>query len=116
MCRLIATVIVWGGLIGLAPVPQALAQPMDRAPVSGASAGTKAAPARAQARPKRPPVRVRVTPRCPYRAEASEFPPSADCDFPGPGYVRQCQARLVQEARPSGTVIVPRVRCWWERG
>jgi hypothetical protein len=28
--------------------------------------------------------------------------------------VRQCRAQLVQEHRPSGTVIVPRMQCWWE--
>jgi len=29
---------------------------------------------------------------------------------------RECTFRLVQEWRPSGTVIVPRQRCWWVRG
>ncbi len=29
---------------------------------------------------------------------------------------RDCDFRLVQEWRPSGTVIVPRQRCWWVRG
>jgi hypothetical protein len=28
--------------------------------------------------------------------------------------VRQCRAQLVQEYRVSGTVIVPRMHCWWE--
>jgi len=28
---------------------------------------------------------------------------------------RECSFRLVQEFRPSGTVIVPRQRCWWVR-
>ena len=28
--------------------------------------------------------------------------------------VRQCRAKLVKEYRPSGTVIVPRMTCWWE--
>jgi hypothetical protein len=28
--------------------------------------------------------------------------------------VRQCRAQYVKEYRPSGTVIVPRVQCWWE--
>jgi hypothetical protein len=28
--------------------------------------------------------------------------------------VRQCRAQLVKEYRPSGTVIVPRMQCWWE--
>jgi hypothetical protein len=29
---------------------------------------------------------------------------------------RDCEDALVQEFRPSGTVLVPRMRCWWVRG
>ena len=47
----------------------------------------------------RPPARVRVNPLS-----------------PGPNAVRQCKFWLAQENRPSGTVIVPREYCWWERG
>jgi hypothetical protein len=36
--------------------------------------------------------------------------------YPGPDAVRECRAWLEPEARPSGTVIVPRMRCWWVRG
>jgi hypothetical protein len=32
---------------------------------------------------------------------------------PGPDAVRDCTANYVQEARPSGTVIVPRMHCYW---
>lgn len=35
---------------------------------------------------------------------------------PGPDAVRDCTAHLVQEFRPSGTVIVPRTNCYWRRG
>ena len=34
----------------------------------------------------------------------------------GPGHVRQCASWLAAENRPSGAVIVPRMRCWWEPG
>jgi hypothetical protein len=68
------------------------------------------------AQARRPRTRIRVTPRCPYRTEALPYPAPSECDFPGPGYVRQCNSQLVQEYRPSGTVIVPVMRCWWERG
>ena len=78
----------------------------DRA-ISGTSAF-------AQAARQRP--RIRVTPRCPYRTESVPYPVPYECDAPGPGFVRQCAARLVQQYRPSGTVIVPVTRCWWERG
>jgi hypothetical protein len=35
---------------------------------------------------------------------------------PGPNAVRVCSARYVQEYRPSGTVIVPRMSCHWRQG
>jgi len=35
---------------------------------------------------------------------------------PGPNAVRECNATYVQEYRPSGTVIVPRMSCYWRRG
>jgi hypothetical protein len=34
---------------------------------------------------------------------------------PGPNAVRVCNANYVQEFRPSGTVIVPRMSCYWRR-
>ena len=33
---------------------------------------------------------------------------------PGPNSVRQCVSWLEPEYRPSGTIIVPRMHCWWE--
>lgn len=33
---------------------------------------------------------------------------------PGPNAKRLCRSWLVQEYRVSGTVIVPRMTCWWE--
>jgi hypothetical protein len=53
----------------------------------------------AQRRPRRAPTRIRVTP---LHYEL------------GPNAVRQCTAWLATEYRPSGTVVVPRMRCWWE--
>jgi hypothetical protein len=53
-------------------------------------------------RVRRAPTRIRV-----YRSLY---------DYPGPNAVRQCSSWLAQEYRPSGTVIVPRMRCWWQRG
>jgi hypothetical protein len=32
---------------------------------------------------------------------------------PGPNATRHCDAWLEQEFRPSGTVVVPRMRCVW---
>jgi hypothetical protein len=59
--------------------------------------------------------RIRVTPRYPRRKYHSLYPLPHGIDYPGPGAVRQCVSRLVPEYRPSGTVIVPRMRCWWAR-
>ena len=36
--------------------------------------------------------------------------------FPGRNAVRDCTATYVQEFRPSGTVIVPRMNCYWRPG
>jgi hypothetical protein len=55
--------------------------------------------AQSQSRPRRAP-RIRVT------RQARALPPDA---------VRECQAWYVQEHRPSGTVITPRMQCWWTR-
>jgi hypothetical protein len=35
---------------------------------------------------------------------------------PGPNAVRVCNAHYVQEYRPSGTVITPRMHCFWRPG
>jgi hypothetical protein len=79
-------------------------------------AGPSAHSAYAQANPKRARTRIRVRPRCFYRREALDYPTPYECEAPGPGYVRECAAQLVQEYRPSGTVIVPVTRCWWQPG
>jgi hypothetical protein len=51
---------------------------------------------------ERPRTRLRVTPlrRAPLDRRAT----------------RQCQDWYETEYRPSGTVIVPKMRCWWVRG
>lgn len=63
----------------------------------------------------RPRARLRVYPRYPYRTYSSPYPLAYEIEYPGPGFVRECASRLVPENRPSGTVIVPRMRCWWAR-
>ncbi len=61
---------------------------------------------------RRAPPRVIVTPRQPA---ASLYPSPYPYAYPGPGYARACTSWLEPEARPSGTVIVPRMRCQWVR-
>jgi hypothetical protein len=36
--------------------------------------------------------------------------------YPGRNAVRECAATYVQEYRPSGTVITPRMNCYWRGG
>ncbi|MET4801777.1 hypothetical protein ABIA96_004360 [Bradyrhizobium sp. LB11.1] len=58
---------------------------------------------------KRPQTRLRVTP---YYIPDGVYPRYN----PGPDAVRECNATYVQEFRPSGTVIVPHMSCYWRRG
>jgi hypothetical protein len=105
MAARLAILTVALGLIGFGGVDTASAQTSER------GVARSDLSAYAQARP-----RIRVTPRCPYRTTSLPYPPPSDCDYPGPGFVRQCNAQLVREYRLSGTVIVPVMRCWWEPG
>jgi hypothetical protein len=65
----------------------------------------------AQRRVRRPPTRLRVYPN--YDPGPEGVYPRYN---PGPNAVRECNATYVQEYRPSGTVIVPRMSCYWRRG
>lgn len=84
------------GLAGLAP---AEASPMKREGTVVVQQGST--DLSAQSRRRRGPTRLRV-----YR----------EYDYPGPNATRQCVAHYEQEFRQAGTVIVPRMRCWWQRG
>jgi hypothetical protein len=86
---------------------QTVSQPTRIAQASQPVAGEP----RAQPLARRPPKRVRIYPR--YQAGPGEVDPWY---FPGENAVRECNATYVQEFRPSGTVIVPRMSCHWRRG
>ena len=60
---------------------------------------------------RRPLKRLPIYPR--YEGEPDGVYPRYN---PGPNAVRECTATYVQEYRPSGTVIVPRMNCFWRRG
>jgi hypothetical protein len=102
--------------IGVAAIAVALAGgmmwPAERA-VAQSADGMKLAQAvpqdtRVPRRVYRPAPRLRVTPY-----EQDGVYPHYN---PGPDAVRVCNAHYVQEFRPSGTVIVPRLSCYWTRG
>jgi hypothetical protein len=76
---------------------QTTARSADRAVSSDASA---------HARKRRPRVRI-------YREDERGVYPSYN---PGSDAVRDCTAHYVQEFRPSGPVIVPRMNCYWRHG
>ena len=65
---------------------------------------------------RRPKTRLRVRPIYPYRHTHSIYPVPYRFDYPGPNAKRECVAHYVEEHRPSGTVVTPRMRCWWVRG
>jgi hypothetical protein len=89
---------------------------LDAAPAAANEAQTKAADISAQSRKRvRPSLTIRP-PDYPYRTFSTPYPLPYAVEYPGPNAVRQCRARYVEEHRPSGTVIVPRVQCWWGRG
>lgn len=85
-------------LIGLLTLGPASAAPAARDAATATSA--PASDLSAQTR-RRGPTRLRVHPI--YREL-------------GPNAVRQCVAHYEQEHRVAGTVIVPRMHCWWEPG
>jgi hypothetical protein len=69
-----------------------------------------------QSRPRRARPQIRVQPLYPYRTYHTLYPPPYDIEFPGPNARRICTDWYAVEARPSGTVVVPRMRCRWMRG
>jgi hypothetical protein len=90
----------------------AVAWPITRAAAQSSSAGVRlaqAAPQDAPSRVRRPSPRLRVTPY--YYPEQGVLPHYN----PGPDAVRVCNAHYEQEYRPSGTVIVPKMHCYWTR-
>jgi len=107
---------VWVGAmnrIGIAAVVAAVAGaiiwPGSCANAQSASAGVKLA----QAAPQdlTAPPRFRRVPR--LRVTPYEEPGVVPHYNPGPDAVRVCNAHYEQEYRPSGTVIVPRMHCYW---
>jgi hypothetical protein len=101
----IAVTAFFAAVAGLLVAPVEPAQAEPRAPAPQAASTDLSA----QTRVYRRPPRVRIYPRL----EQDDVYPRYD---PGPHAVRDCTAHLVQEFRPSGTVITPRVNCFWRRG
>jgi hypothetical protein len=103
---------IGGVLLGLASINVAGAQTVPGSKDSRAAATEFSA----QSRPVRARTRIRVTPAYPYRTFSTDYPVPYKYEYPGPGFVRQCTSWLRPEYRLSGTVIVPKMQCWWEPG
>jgi hypothetical protein len=103
----IVTAALLAGFAGLW-LPGAGAQ-AQTAP-SGARTTQAAPPTEASAQRRRAVRRVPIYPR-------DERPPEVYPHYyPGANAVRECTATYVQEFRPSGTVITPRMNCYWRGG
>jgi len=87
-------------------------------PAAAAAATPLSAGLDAQAKAKRHYARphIVVRPRYPYRTYHALYPPPYDIEYPGPNAHRECSGGFATEYRASGTVIVPRMNCWWAQG
>ena len=102
---LVALVGVMAGPSLPAAAAQAQAKPAARATAPLATATDFSAQRR------RPLRRIPIYPR------RDEWQPDVYPRYnPGPNAVRDCTATYVQEYRPSGTVITPRLNCYWRPG
>jgi hypothetical protein len=107
--KLVATILIALSLGVLAAMP-CRAQSEVRTVGVGPAADAQAQQAR------RPRTRLLVRPIYPYRHFHSVYPVPYRYEYPGPNAKRECVARYVEEHRPSGTVVTPRMHCWWVRG
>jgi hypothetical protein len=71
-------------------------------PLAPASAQSSSGTERAQQTAE---LAVQSRPRITVRPRRTE---------PGPNSLRYCESWLATENRPSGTVITPQMRCWWQ--
>jgi hypothetical protein len=105
----IKTAAIWLALIGAGSLP-------------AAGAGAQTAPSRIQVAQASPDAGGQVRLRRPVRRVPIYPHSQPEPDgvypryFPGRNAVRDCTATYVQEYRPSGTVIVPRMNCYWRGG
>jgi hypothetical protein len=109
----IRTAAIWVAFAGACSLPAAgvLAQTAPQG-ARMAQAQPDAAEVSPRARMRRRPTRLRVYPNYETTGPDGVYPRY----FPGRNAVRECNATYVQEYRPSGTVIVPRMSCVWRPG
>jgi hypothetical protein len=90
---------------------------MSQALAQTPAVGTRVAQAAPAAEPAAPIRRGRALRRVPVYPRDGNEPDYVYPRYnPGPNAVRDCNATYVEEHRPSGTVIVPRMHCFWRPG
>ncbi len=106
MKRIVTIALLTGAAGFWLPVTGARAQTPAVSRVAQASTPTVTDVSAQRRRPRRVPI---------YREDhwQPDIIPRYD---PGPNAVRDCTATYVQEYRPSGTVITPRMNCYWRPG
>jgi hypothetical protein len=107
----IGTAAVLVALAGVFSLSASGANAQDSRRQASQAARPAAAEFSAQQRVRRPTTRLRVQPY--YDQNPEDVYPRY---YPGRNAVRECSATYVQEYRPSGTVIVPRMNCFWRPG
>jgi hypothetical protein len=109
----IGTAAIWLAFAGALSLSAAGASAQTAPPGMRTAQASQPADAEPSAQPRvrRSLRRVPIYPR--YQPEPDGVYPRY---YPGPNAVRDCTATYVQEYRPSGTVIVPRMNCFWRRG
>jgi hypothetical protein len=110
MMMRIVTATTLAAFAGILLLPGAQAQTV-RSGLHRAQAVQPVATEMSAQRRVRPPTRLRVYPR--YELGPDGVYPRY---YPGRNAVRDCTATYLPEYRPSGTVIVPYVNCYWRRG
>jgi lipoprotein-anchoring transpeptidase ErfK/SrfK len=98
-----ASLAAFAGML-LQPGAQAQTAP------SGVRTAQASQPTETSAQRRRAVRRVPIYPRDEWRPDV--YPQY----YPGANAVRECTATYVQEYRPSGTVITPRMNCYWRGG
>ena len=106
-----AILVAFAGAFLLLPAAGAEAQTAPKGMRTAQASQPIVTEASAQRRIRRPTTRLRVYPN--YELEPDGVYPRY---YPGRNAVRDCTATYVAEYRPSGTVIVPRMSCYWRGG
>jgi hypothetical protein len=107
----IVTVAIGAAFTGIFLSTAALAQAQTTPSGTRIAQASQPVASDVPAQRRRPLRRLPIYPR--YQGEPDGVYPRY---YPGRNAVRDCTATYVQEYRPSGTVIVPRMNCFWRPG